>query len=40
MSDFSPLKYTTDIDLEGFRNIEGEFDVLKEVTDEERLRGL
>lgn len=29
LSDFSPLKYTTDIDLKGFKNIEGEFDLLK-----------
>jgi hypothetical protein len=38
--DFSPLKYITDIDLEGFRNIEGEFDLLKKRTDEERLKDL
>lgn len=40
ISDFSPLKYVTDIDLEDFRNIEGEFDLLKKRTDEERLKGL
>lgn len=40
ISDFSPLKYKTDIDLEGFRNIEGEFDLLKKRTDEERLKVL
>ncbi len=40
IKDFSPLKYRTDIDLEGFRNIEGEFDLLKKRTDEERLQGL
>ena len=39
-SDFSPLKYRTDIELEGFRNIEGEFDLLKKRTDEERLKDL
>lgn len=37
MSDFSPLKYQTDIDLEGFSNIEGEFDLLKKRTNKERL---
>ena len=40
ISDFSPLKYITDIDLEGFKNIEGEFDLLKKRTDKERLDGL
>ena|SRR3989338_1103059 len=40
IENFSPLKYITDIDLEGFRNIEGEFDLLKKRTEEERLRGL
>lgn len=40
MSDFSPLKYITDIDLDGFRNVEGEFDLLKKRTNEERLSGL
>lgn len=38
--DFSPLKYITDIDLPGFKNIEGEFDLSIKRTDEERLRGL
>lgn len=40
MKDFSPLKYTTDIDLQGFRNISGEFDLLKKRTIEEQMDGL
>lgn len=40
INEFSPLKYVTDIDLEGFRNIEGEFDLLQKRTDEERLKDL
>ena len=40
MKDFSPLKYLTDIDLDGFKNIEGEFDLMKKRTEEERLEGL
>lgn len=39
LENFSPLKYTTDIDLEGLGNFEGEFDLLKKRTNEERLRG-
>ncbi len=37
--DFSPLQYTTDIHLECFKNISGEFDLLKVRTNEERLQG-
>lgn len=40
MKDFSPLKYVTNIDLDGFKNIEGEFDLMKKRTEEERLEGL
>ena len=40
MKDFSPLKYVTDIDLPGFKNIEGEFDLMKKRTEEERLESL
>lgn len=40
MKKFSPLKYVTDIDLPGFRNIDGEFDLMKKRTEEERLEGL
>lgn len=40
ISNFSPLKYKTDIDLAGFRNIEGEFDLLRKMTNAERLEGL
>lgn len=40
IQDFSPLKYITDIDLEGFKNIEGELDLLKMRTDQERLDSL
>lgn len=38
--DFSPLKYQTTIDLEGYKNISGEFDIFKKRTDEERLSGI
>ena len=40
MSDFSPLKFTTDISIEGFSNIDGEFDLLKKQTNEEKLGDL
>lgn len=39
IENFSPLKYITDIDdLAGLGNIEGEFDLLKKRTNEERLK--
>lgn len=38
LSNFSPLKYTTDFLLDGYNNFEGEFDLLKKRTDEERLK--
>jgi hypothetical protein len=34
--DFSPLKFETQIDVEGFKNIQGEFDLSKPTTDEDR----
>ncbi len=37
VSDFSPLKFETKIDLENFKNIEGEFNLSKPRTNEERL---
>jgi len=39
LANFSPIKYTTNIDLKNFRNISGEFDLLKKRTDAERLEG-
>ncbi len=38
LSNFSPLKYKTDFSLNGFNNFEGEFDLLKKRTNEERLK--
>lgn len=38
LSNFSPLKYVTDIDFPGIENFDGEFDLLKKVTNEERLK--
>lgn len=38
LSNFSPLKYVTDIDFPGIDNFEGEFDLLKKRTNEERLK--
>lgn len=35
--DFFPLRYQTNIDIEAFKNIEGEFNIFKPMTDEERL---
>lgn len=37
IKDFSPIRYTTTIDLENFKNISGEFDLSKKRTDAERL---
>lgn len=37
LNDFSPLKFETKIDLDGFKNIQGEFNLSKPRTDEERL---
>lgn len=37
VKDFSPLKFDTQIDIEGFKNIQGEFDLSKPRTDAERL---
>jgi hypothetical protein len=37
VKDFSPLKFETQIDIEGFKNIQGEFDLSKPRTDEESL---
>lgn len=37
VKDFSPLKFETQIDIKGFKNIQGEFDLSKPRTDEERL---
>ena len=35
--EFSPLKYQTTIDLDDFNNICGEFDLLRPMTNKERL---
>ena len=40
VENFTPLQYVTDIDLDGFVNISGEFDLLKRPTNAERLEGL
>lgn len=37
LTDFSPLRFETQIDIGGFKNIQGEFNLSKPRTDEERL---
>ena len=36
-NEFFPLKYQTTIDIKEFKNFQGEFDIFKKMTDEERI---
>jgi hypothetical protein len=37
--DYFPIRYETTIDIEGFKNVGGEFDIFKKRTDEDRFNG-